>query len=448
MLYSIGIFMLDTKRELLLVKATQEMVSNHSRTIQLLGILAAAYPKVVSKNELIQKLWLDEEVSDWALSRQIYQIRQLLSAQDPQTSYIKTVHTQGFKLDVEPVVDDGEPVVENSGQTIQEVQSEQNDIRKNKINRVIVASTGLLVLIAVLAYYGLKAPSQVYGEIYPAKTINLPLSLDWSSSKADSFQMINGELNVSPMGPEPLYVATALHGARFYQGAILKMHMQLTQEFVDNRGMLRFYFQTTRDGWPGEWDCMVETIETLDHEYVCQIDENGTFTKVLENEHVNLGVKLHQAQPVGGVTIKSATIEFPAGISTDTGWNTTDGLTREYERGVSFNPKTLAAKLITYIKGPLDLKGTSVAFTVEVEDSYKNPDTGLQFFLVDKNGGWQDCYIEGEDITTNVFTKKCQFNKTPNPFMLKQDETLSLGVSSFGKHIQGKIKIIGITITE
>lgn len=446
MIYSIGLFNLDTEREHLLFETSKEIVSSHSRIIQLLSLLAAAYPKVVSKNELIQKLWQDDNVTDWALSRQICQLRQLLSLHDPKTQYIKTVHTRGFKLDIQPAVINPVSVRLDERQNSEHELINKTRFRLNKW-AIVGATTGLLLL-GIFGYHWLTSPNLMLGEIIPKKTIPLPVNKNWVSSKVDTLQITTNGIRVAPIELNPLYVSTKLTGPAFYQGAVFSVEMKLSQEFVDNRGELRFYFQSMQDGWPGEWDCTLGEFKKLNFKYDCQIDESETFTKILEGETVKFGVKLHQLQPIGDATIISAAVNLPASISTDKGWSTTNNLALEYDRGVSFKPLSLAAKLETKIHGPVNISGSKIAFTLEVEDSYKKPDIGLQFFLIDKNGDWQDCFMNGDNIQSNVFTKICDFENIKDPFVLKENETLKIGISPYGKMIHGKIKILGITISE
>lgn len=146
--------------------------------------------------------------------------------------------------------------------------------------------------------------------------------------------------------------------------------------------------------------------------------------------------------------VTSAQLDIPASISTETGWHTTNNLKFEYDRGVSFKPKTVAAQLATTIRGPIHITGSKISFTLEVDDLYINSNAGIQFFLISHDGQWQDCIAEGEDIKSNVFTKICIFKNIKNPFVLKQNEKVDIGVATFGKLIQGRIKILGITLNE
>ncbi|MFT6836319.1 MAG: DNA-binding response OmpR family regulator [Francisellaceae bacterium] len=71
----------------------------HSMSYRILIILAEAYPQVVSRSKLSQKLWGDEPTESDALRSHIYQLRNLL---DKPFDYpmIKTMHGIGFVLDV------------------------------------------------------------------------------------------------------------------------------------------------------------------------------------------------------------------------------------------------------------------------------------------------------------------------------------------------------------
>jgi len=454
MLYSIGLFILDTEKEILLLASSKEVVSSHSRISQLLSMLVDAYPKTVSKNELSQQLWPDDDVTEWALSRQISQLRQLLSSYDAETPYIKTVHTKGFKLEIEPKILNASAQAENANVDVPPPNYTSPEIIKNKKRNQpklwMLTSFVICLCIGFASYYHWKPADIIYGDIFPKKNIILPTEKNWSSLKPDSIQYTPEGILIEPITFDPLFVFTTLTQAEFYQGAVFSIKMKVNQEFVDNKGWLRLYYQSTLDGWPGEWDCGVDDsiIKTLDFEYHCMIDENGPFTKVYANEPVNFGMKIHQVQPIGHAIIKSAQISIPATISTDRGWHTTNSIALDYSRGVSYHPTSVADQISTAIKGPANIYGSKIAFTIHIDDSYKNPNLVLQFFIIDKNGKWQDCFIDGGSIPSNVFTKICDFQNIEHPFVIKENEKVEIGIRPYGNIISGELKIIGVTIIE
>jgi DNA-binding winged helix-turn-helix (wHTH) protein len=291
MLYRIGQFILDTEKEILLLASTQEVVTHHSRISQVLTILVNAYPKTVNKNELTSLLWPEDDVTEWALSRQISQVRQLLASYDAETQYIRTVHTKGFKLDLQPelitsisVTDDQVKPNTESGQSKSEAVVKQSNKKWLLIS--LPVSVLVLGLIIFFSTDTQKIATPIYGEITAKQHIVFPIDKNWTSSATDTIRFTSDGIHIEPIGPDSLFVSTHLKQPAFYQGADFSVRMKVNQAFVDNKGWLRLYYQTTLEGWPGEWDCGVDDniIQTLDFEYHCVINENGSFVKTLTNE--------------------------------------------------------------------------------------------------------------------------------------------------------------------
>jgi DNA-binding response OmpR family regulator len=88
---------IDRKRQQV-TRAGQDL-ELHTMGYRILSILAEAYPQVVSRSQLSQKLWGDEPTESDALRSHIYQLRNIL---DKPFDYpmIKTMHGIGFVLDV------------------------------------------------------------------------------------------------------------------------------------------------------------------------------------------------------------------------------------------------------------------------------------------------------------------------------------------------------------
>lgn len=88
---------IDRKRQQ--VTRAGKTLELHTMGYRILSILAEAYPQVVSRSQLSQKLWGDEPTESDALRSHIYQLRNIL---DKPFDYpmIKTMHGIGFVLDV------------------------------------------------------------------------------------------------------------------------------------------------------------------------------------------------------------------------------------------------------------------------------------------------------------------------------------------------------------
>ena len=76
-----------------------QMLDLHAMGARILTILAEAYPQVVSRSELSQKLWGDEPTESDAMRSHIYQLRNVLDKPFDKP-LLKTVHGVGFVLDI------------------------------------------------------------------------------------------------------------------------------------------------------------------------------------------------------------------------------------------------------------------------------------------------------------------------------------------------------------
>ncbi len=70
-------------------------LSGHA--LRLLVALAQAWPRTVSRSELLQQLWADEPPESDALRSHLYTLRQALG---PAQALVKTVHGVGLRLDL------------------------------------------------------------------------------------------------------------------------------------------------------------------------------------------------------------------------------------------------------------------------------------------------------------------------------------------------------------
>lgn len=94
---TLGPLKIDRKRKQ--VFREQQALPLHAMGYKILTILAEAYPQVVSRSQLLAKLWGDEPTESDAMRSHIYQLRNVL---DKPFAYplLKTVHGVGFVLDI------------------------------------------------------------------------------------------------------------------------------------------------------------------------------------------------------------------------------------------------------------------------------------------------------------------------------------------------------------
>jgi TolB-like protein/tetratricopeptide (TPR) repeat protein/DNA-binding winged helix-turn-helix (wHTH) protein len=94
--YEIGEYQLDVVNRKLLYQQTEITLSE--RGYLLLLTLAQASPEIVTKQILMNKLWPDRVVSDWALSRLLSDTRALLQKNSKQDDPMKTARGIGYAL--------------------------------------------------------------------------------------------------------------------------------------------------------------------------------------------------------------------------------------------------------------------------------------------------------------------------------------------------------------
>ena len=94
--YEIGEYHLDLVNRKLLYQKTEITLSE--RGYLLLLTLAQASPEIVTKQILMNKLWPDRVVSDWALSRLLSDTRALLQKNSKQADPMKTARGIGYAL--------------------------------------------------------------------------------------------------------------------------------------------------------------------------------------------------------------------------------------------------------------------------------------------------------------------------------------------------------------
>ncbi len=105
-LLTIGPLTIDRQRKQ--VSRDNNVLDINAMGVRILTVLAEAYPQVVSRSTLTQKIWGDEPTESDAMRSHIYQLRNVL---DKPFDYpiLKTVHGVGFTLEVnsEKVIDAG-----------------------------------------------------------------------------------------------------------------------------------------------------------------------------------------------------------------------------------------------------------------------------------------------------------------------------------------------------
>jgi len=96
-LLTLGPLVFDRKRKQVIRDGV--LLELSSMGFRILTILIDAYPQVVSRSQLTQKLWGDEPTESDAIRSHIYQLRGVLD-KPFDIPLLKTVHGVGFTLNV------------------------------------------------------------------------------------------------------------------------------------------------------------------------------------------------------------------------------------------------------------------------------------------------------------------------------------------------------------
>jgi Tol biopolymer transport system component/DNA-binding winged helix-turn-helix (wHTH) protein len=94
-LYEFGVFRLDTGDGLFV---NNELINLAPKVLQTLTFLVENSGRVISKDEIFEKIWTDTFVEDNALSFNISQLRKTLAKYDKDTNFVETIPKRGFRF--------------------------------------------------------------------------------------------------------------------------------------------------------------------------------------------------------------------------------------------------------------------------------------------------------------------------------------------------------------
>lgn len=101
--YTFGNFILNARRRLLLARATEDVLGGGT-AVDVLLLLVAHRPALVTKDELIQAVWGDRFVEENTLGQTISTLRRVFGDQPAAPQFIATVHRRGYRF-IAPVTE-------------------------------------------------------------------------------------------------------------------------------------------------------------------------------------------------------------------------------------------------------------------------------------------------------------------------------------------------------
>src|SRR5215468_4481264 len=100
MIYSFGPFELDFATAEL--RAGGKVVALEPQVFELLALLVENSERLVSKEEIIEKVWDGRVISDAAVASRVKSARQALGDDGKSQQFIKTIHGRGYRFVARP----------------------------------------------------------------------------------------------------------------------------------------------------------------------------------------------------------------------------------------------------------------------------------------------------------------------------------------------------------
>ncbi|MCI0416174.1 tetratricopeptide repeat protein [bacterium] len=153
-LYEFSDFRLDVPERLLLRKGKR--VSLSEKAFQTLCVLVEQAPHLVTKNDLMSKVWPDTIVEENNLDKSVSALRQALGDRKGKARFIETVRGHGYRFVPKVRCINSEERSTDNGKSQIDFPVQKNHTR----NTVLVASVFLILVVAAILFAPLKRESQ------------------------------------------------------------------------------------------------------------------------------------------------------------------------------------------------------------------------------------------------------------------------------------------------
>jgi Tol biopolymer transport system component len=129
-------------------------ISMQPKQIDVMYYLASNYPRVITREELIDNVWQGNVgVGEKALNNTIWHLRQTLLQVSAQEGVIETIRKAGYRLLIEPIwISDTVPVTK--------LESSFNESLRKRLGAKMVAAGAIFALAAVILFNALFSPDQ------------------------------------------------------------------------------------------------------------------------------------------------------------------------------------------------------------------------------------------------------------------------------------------------
>lgn len=224
MIYHFGTFELDTAKAEL--RDAGQVRAVEPQVFTLLAVLIENRERLVSKDELLEKVWDGRVVSDSAISSRVKSARQAVGDDGRAQRAIKTIHSQGFRFVAEVRLEaSAEPRLAADGDGELAVSAaETSPATTPLVERLGRPSIAVLPFVAL----GDMGPYATVAEALPHELITELARLRWLfvTARGSSFRLRQKDADISAVG-QILGVRYCLTGTVQLEGRNLSVNVEL-----------------------------------------------------------------------------------------------------------------------------------------------------------------------------------------------------------------------------
>lgn len=327
--YAFGDYVLDIDKRALF-RGAGFLVTDKERIITALSLMARLHPRTATRKEILQEVWPHRDVSDWALSRLMADVRRLLGTTQGSKDYIKTVHGRGFRIsmDVQVLADCNlaSSVAKTASELIESHPPQPKIINKAVII-LIMSLTSTVGFIAIIVGHGSwfnDIDSFALQQYLPNEQRLMPtmvyeaigIELGWSINFHGQYQVDGGKISYFPQGRGQSLSFNYSGPRKFNQAAVL-FEISVDQAYLNSGASLKI-FAVKQAGDPvDQWDCLIssEKLRRQATTFVCPLQDAGGPLGIKHNEHLIFGVVTLEDDAQGKVTISAVGVRHAVSLA-------------------------------------------------------------------------------------------------------------------------------------
>ncbi|WP_394176075.1 winged helix-turn-helix domain-containing protein [Thalassotalea litorea] len=277
-----------------LLEKDGEVTHLEPKVMEVLVYLLENSNRVVSREELNEKVWQSRYTSDDVITRAISVLRKKLNDQGKVHQYIKTIPKHGYLLDYTP---------SRNEQAFHTLDEPADDYVTLNIKKWVLAAVGIILILAIVGWYLLL------GHGVNAEPVKLRIDNFTASDNLDESNLVAKSLTqqlITTLGnSEHVQVslnnqfidAESVHFDYFVGGAVRRINddFQVSMHFANAKEGKVIWSQTFA-GNVEDWHLLVNSVaNTLDY-FIEVVDRDGLDLDSMSIESMQTALLIHQAR--------------------------------------------------------------------------------------------------------------------------------------------------------